>query len=91
MSKKHILAVEDEQDILELLRYNLSEEGFRVTSATCGEDALQAARSESPDLLLLDLMLPGINGLEVCRILKSNPATAPIPIIMLTAKVKRSI
>ena len=86
MSKKHILAVEDEQDILELLRYNLLEEGFRVTSATCGEDALQVARSKSPDLLLLDLMLPGINGIEVCRILKSNPATAPIPIIMLSAK-----
>lgn len=86
MSKEHILTVEDEQDILELLRYNLSEEGFRVTGATCGEDALRVARSQSPDLLLLDLMLPGIGGLEVCKRLKSDPATAPIPIIMLTAK-----
>ncbi|MEC7641272.1 MAG: response regulator transcription factor [Nitrospinota bacterium] len=86
MSKEHILTVEDEQDIFELLRYNLLEEGFRVTGATCGEDVLLVIRSDAPDLILLDLMLPGIDGLEVCRILKEDPATAPIPIIMLTAK-----
>ncbi|MFQ5673695.1 MAG: response regulator [Nitrospinales bacterium] len=86
MSKKHILAVEDEKDILELLRYNLSQEGFRVTGVSRGETAIQKARSEPPDLVLLDLMLPGVDGLEVCRVLKGDPATASVPIIMLTAK-----
>jgi len=86
VSGKRILAVEDEKDILELLRYNLSEEGFRVTGVTSGETAIQRARAEPPDLVLLDLMLPGMDGLEVCRVLKDDSATAPIPIIMLTAK-----
>ena len=84
--KKHILVVEDEDDILELLRYNLTREGFSVATATRGEDALKAAAQKRPDLILLDLMLPGLNGLEVCRLLKAEAQTASIPIVMVTAK-----
>ncbi len=84
--KYHILAVDDEADILELLEYNLSESGYRVTCVATGEKAVEAARTGSPDLVLLDLMLPGIDGLDVCRTLKTDEATAAIPIIMLTAK-----
>ncbi len=87
MLKKHILIVEDEPDIIELLKLNLTREGFAVSSAENGEDALKFIKhNQVPDLVLLDLMLPGIDGLEVCRALKSSPATAGIPIIMLTAK-----
>jgi two-component system alkaline phosphatase synthesis response regulator PhoP len=80
------LAVDDEEDVLELLEYNLSKEGFRVLRVKNGEDALELARSEKPDLILLDLMLPGLDGLEVCRHLKGDRETAGIPIVMLTAK-----
>jgi two-component system alkaline phosphatase synthesis response regulator PhoP len=86
MAKEHILAVEDEEDILELLRYNLAKEGYRVTGVVSGEEALRAARSTSPDLILLDLMLPGMDGLTVCRGLKQDAKTRETPIIMLTAK-----
>ncbi len=85
-AKKHILIVEDENDVLELLRFNLTKEGFSVTTATRGEDALKAVGQKRPDLILLDLMLPGISGLEVCRQLKKEPRTSGIPIVMLTAK-----
>jgi two-component system alkaline phosphatase synthesis response regulator PhoP len=81
-----LLVVEDEQDIRELLEYNLSRDGFHVRTAETGEQALQAVSSIPPDLILLDLMLPGIDGLEVCRRLKSDGQTANIPIVMLTAK-----
>ena len=83
---KQILVVEDADDVLELLRCNLSREGFGVTTATCGDDGLKAVAQRRPDLILLDLMLPGMNGLEVCRQLKKDPRTATIPIIMVTAK-----
>ncbi|MDY6952235.1 MAG: response regulator [Thermodesulfobacteriota bacterium] len=86
MAKEKILVVDDEEDIIELLRFNLSREGYQVSSATSGEDALTLVRSEIPNLLLLDLMLPGIDGLEVARRLKSNSSTMKIPIVMLTAK-----
>jgi len=86
MPKEKILVVDDEKDIVELLRFNLGKEGFRTISACEGEDALKLAKKELPDLIILDLMLPGIDGLEVCRILKRDPATFSIPIIMLTAK-----
>jgi two-component system phosphate regulon response regulator PhoB len=86
MSARRILAVDDEEDILELLDYNLSKEGFRVLRVTSGERALDLARSERPDLIILDLMLPGLDGLEVCKRLKGEPSTADIPIVMLTAK-----
>ncbi|MGO8762110.1 MAG: response regulator [Desulfobaccales bacterium] len=86
MAKEHIMAVEDEEDILELLTYNLAREGYRVSGLTTGEECVQSARSSLPDLILLDLMLPGIDGLEVCRQLKQSAMTRQVPIIMLTAK-----
>ncbi|OQX27812.1 MAG: DNA-binding response regulator [Desulfobacteraceae bacterium IS3] len=86
MSKEQILAVDDEEDILELLRYNLTLEGYKVHCAGSGEKAIKTARTEAIDLALLDLMLPGIDGLEVARILKSSQETRHISIIMLTAK-----
>ncbi|MEI6972780.1 MAG: response regulator [bacterium] len=85
-AQKNILVVEDEDDVLELMRYNLTREGFGVVTATRGEDALKAVARKKPDLILLDLMLPGMNGFEVCRKLKNDPSTADIPIIMVTAK-----
>jgi len=86
MGKEKLLVVDDEEDILELLRYNLNKEGFRVTPAGTGEEALKKARSDSFDLIILDLMLPGIDGLEVTRKLKDDPKTRTMPIVMLTAK-----
>jgi len=84
--KKHILVVDDEQDILDLVKYNLQIDGHTVTCVDTGEEALESARSIMPDLILLDLMLPGVDGLQVCKILKQDPTTMQIPIIMLTAK-----
>jgi two-component system phosphate regulon response regulator PhoB len=81
-----VLVVEDENDIRELISYNLLKEGFEVVAASTGEEALKAARREPPSLVLLDLMLPGVDGLHVCKTLKSEPPTQSIPIIMLTAK-----
>jgi two-component system alkaline phosphatase synthesis response regulator PhoP len=86
MAKEHILVVEDEEDILELLRYNLAKEGFRVTGVVSGEEALRTARSQPPNLIVLDLMLPGMDGLTVCRELKQDAKTRETPVIMLTAK-----
>ena len=86
MAHENILAVEDDEDILELLKYNLGKEGYRVTAVTTGEEGLRLARSSTPDLILLDLMLPGVDGLEVCRSLKMDAKTRLASIIMLTAK-----
>ena len=86
MSKKHILVVDDEEDILELIRYNLAKEGYQVTCANSGETGLAKARSEHPDLVLLDLMLPGMDGFDVCRALRSDANTRNLALIMLTAK-----
>ena len=86
MANEHVLVVDDEPDILELLHYNLEKEGFAVTCVASGEDALAAARTKLPDLVILDLMLPGVDGLEVCRRLKGEAATRQVPIVMLTAK-----
>ncbi|MCK4538353.1 MAG: response regulator transcription factor [Candidatus Krumholzibacteria bacterium] len=86
MAHEHILVVDDEEDIQELVSYNLEHNGYKVTRADTGEDAVKLARDRSPDLVLLDLMLPGIDGLEVCRILKQDDRTSGIPIVMLTAK-----
>lgn len=86
MIPKTILAIDDEKDILELLEYNLSKEGYNVLTAESGEAALEIIRRNMPDLMLLDLMLPGMDGLEICRIAKENPRTKHIPIVMLTAK-----
>ncbi|MCL5270239.1 MAG: response regulator transcription factor [bacterium] len=81
-----ILVVDDEQDIRELLRYNLTKEGYAVECVASGEEALRRARSRPPDLIVLDLMLPGVDGLEVCRRLKGERRTAAAGIVMLTAK-----
>ncbi len=86
MSKEKILVVDDEEDILELVRYNLAREGYAVTCAASGEAALKSATSDPVDLIILDLMLPGIDGLEVARRLKQNSGTKDTPIVMLTAK-----
>jgi len=86
MAQKHLLVVEDEDDIRELLRYNLVKEGYQVTAAASGEEALKAVQGALPDLMLLDLMLPGMDGLEVCRSLKQESATRNLPVVMLTAK-----
>ena len=81
-----ILIVDDEQDIVELLSYNLEKEGFSIVKAYDGEAALGLVLSEKPDLMILDLMLPKMNGLDVCKAIRRNPKTATLPIIMLTAK-----
>jgi two-component system alkaline phosphatase synthesis response regulator PhoP len=86
MAKERILVVDDEEDILELVRYNLAKDGYTLTCVASGEDALRAVEDEQPDLIVLDLMLPGVDGLEVCRRLRADPRRASIPIIMLTAK-----
>ena len=86
MPKGRILIVDDEEDILSLVEYNLKKEGYRTIGVKTGEAALQLVEEETPDLIILDLMLPEMDGLEVCRILKSNENTSDIPIIMLTAK-----
>lgn len=86
MAKKRILAVDDEEDILELVRFNLDREGYQVICAMSGSDALKKARSELPDLIVLDLMLPTVDGLEITKILKNESRTKAIPIVMLTAK-----
>ncbi|MEK9861542.1 MAG: response regulator [Limisphaerales bacterium] len=81
-----VLVVDDEPDAIELIRFNLKASGYDVLTAEDGEEALLKARKFSPDLILLDVMLPEIDGLEVCKILRRDPATATLPIIMLTAK-----
>ena len=86
MASETILLIEDEKNILELVRYNLEQEGFRVLTATKGNAGLETALKEKPALVLLDLMLPEINGLEICKTLKQTEKTRRIPIIMLTAK-----
>ncbi len=90
MARKRILAVDDETDILDLLRYNLKRENYDIITVETGEDCLDKAVSMSPDLILLDLMLPGIDGLTACRMLKENRKTKHIPVIMLTAKGEES-
>ncbi|MBU0992454.1 MAG: response regulator transcription factor [Proteobacteria bacterium] len=87
---KKILVVDDEEDILELIKYNLEKDGYAVTCATSGENAVKIAGSTSFDIILLDLMLPGIDGLEVAKKLKKNTKTEHVPIIMLTAKGEES-
>jgi two-component system, OmpR family, alkaline phosphatase synthesis response regulator PhoP len=90
MSKETILIVDDEEDVLELVRFNLDRNGYRTETATTGEEALTKARAKLPDLIILDLMLPGIDGLEVCKKLKGDTKTQNIPIIMLTARGEES-
>lgn len=84
--KKQILVVEDEEDILALLHFNLVKAGYQVDCAADGEEGLRKIAESRPDLLLLDLMLPGIGGLDICRKLRADEQTAKLPIIMLTAR-----
>lgn len=90
MPKETILIVDDEEDILELLRVNLKNEGYNILQTMTGEEAIKIAKQSSPDLIVLDLMLPGIDGLEVTKYLRKNEATEEIPIVMLTAKGEES-
>ncbi len=88
-----ILVVDDEPDLLMLLEEHLSQEGFQVLTASAGMQAISKARSEQPDLILLDVMMPGVSGFDVCNILQDFPETAEIPIIFLTAitETKRKV
>ncbi len=89
-SQKKILIVEDEKDILQLVKLYLEKDGFRVVTAMTGPDGLRQVKEEKPDLVVLDLMLPDMDGLEVCKRLRSVPDSAMLPIIMLTAKAEES-
>jgi len=89
MSKNKILVVDDEVDLVETLRFPLEIEGFDVLVSYNGEDALNKARKENPDLILLDLMLPKLDGYKVCRLLKFDERYKHIPILMLTAKTQQ--
>jgi two-component system alkaline phosphatase synthesis response regulator PhoP len=84
--EKTILIVDDEQDIVDLISYNLSKEGYKVVTATNGNQAVELATSVKPDLVILDIMMPGMDGFEVCRTLRQNPATHGMAIMFLTAK-----
>jgi two-component system alkaline phosphatase synthesis response regulator PhoP len=84
--RQTILVVEDDEDILELIAYNLEQAGWQVARAETGEDALQVLTDNAPNLIILDLMLPGMDGLEVCRRIKSESRTCGIPVIMVTAR-----
>src|SRR3989338_5643620 len=86
MAKETILVIEDEKNILELVQYNLEQAGFRVQTANRGDLGLDLARKSKCDLIILDLMLPEIDGIEICKILKQNEKARHIPIVMLTAK-----
>lgn len=86
MGKQHIIVIEDEEDILELITFILETEGYKVTGITDGRIGLNIVKEQSPDLLILDLMLPNIDGTEICRILKNDQKYSKIPIIMVTAK-----
>ena len=85
-AKKRVLVVDDEKEILEIIQYNLEKNGYDVLCVSTGEQALKAAKAWSPDVVILDLMLPGLDGLEVCRRMKGDPLTKEAAIIMLTAK-----
>ena len=90
MAQETVLIIEDEKNILELVKYNLEQEGYAVLTASRGDQGLELARKSRPSLLILDLMLPEIDGLTICKTLKNNEKTSGIPIIMLTAKSQES-
>src|SRR5687768_14590980 len=89
-ARERILVVDDEEDILELVTYNLARSGFDVSGVATGELALKSARAAPPDLVVLDLMLPGVDGVETCRLLKRDPRTRDVPVLMLTARGEES-
>ena len=86
MAKGKILVVDDEVNITQILEFSIGAEGYEVISAANGEEAIDKARREQPDLIILDVMMPKIDGYEACRILKANPLTKGIPVVLLTAK-----
>jgi two-component system alkaline phosphatase synthesis response regulator PhoP len=90
MAKESVLVIEDDEDIQELVNYNLTKEGYQTSCVASGEDGLKTARAKLPNLIVLDLMLPGIDGLEICKLIKADPKTQHIPIVMLTAKGEES-
>ena len=89
-AKSKIIVVEDEADILDVIEYNLTREGYKVLGFRDGEQGLEAIRGEEPQLVLLDLMLPGIDGIEICKKVKEDPVTRDVPVIMITAKTEES-
>lgn len=86
MRKGKVLVVDDEVNITQILEFSIGSEGYEVLSASNGEEAVEKARREQPDLIILDIMMPRIDGYETCRILKANPLTRNIPVVLLTAK-----
>jgi two-component system alkaline phosphatase synthesis response regulator PhoP len=90
VKREKILVVEDENDILEVIQYNLAREGYKVTCTRDGDQGLTRIKRDAPDLVILDLMLPGLDGIEVCRRIKQDPITNGIPVIMVTAKSEES-
>ncbi len=86
MSERKVLVVDDEENITQILEFSIGAEGYQVVTASNGEEAINKARKEQPNLIILDIMMPKVDGYEVCRILKSNPLTKRIPVILLTAK-----
>jgi DNA-binding response OmpR family regulator len=86
MRKGKILVVDDEVNITQILEFSIGAEGYEVITAANGEEAIDKARREQPDLIILDIMMPRIDGYEACRILKANPLTKSIPVVLLTAK-----
>ena len=86
MAKGKILVVDDEVNITQILEFSIGAEGYEVITAANGEEAIDKARREQPDLIILDIMMPKIDGYEACRILKANPLTKSIPVVLLTAK-----
>lgn len=86
MSDRKVLVVDDEENITQILEFSICAEGYQVVTASNGEEAIEKARKEQPNLIILDIMMPKVDGYEACRILKSNPLTKRIPIILLTAK-----
>tara|TARA_R110002072_G_scaffold100429_5_gene221201 strand:- start:1612 stop:2310 length:699 start_codon:yes stop_codon:yes gene_type:complete len=90
VAKSKVLVIEDEPDILEVIQYNIEREGHKVIACRDGEQGLSRIRTDAPDLVILDLMLPGMDGTEVCRQVKADPVTRGIPIIMVTAKSEES-
>ncbi|MFH2055974.1 MAG: response regulator [bacterium] len=90
MANENVLIIEDEEDILELIKHTVAKEGYQVAAAMSGEKGLELARGNLPDLIVLDLMLPGLSGIDVCRLLKNDPKTQQLPIIILSAKGEES-
>ncbi len=86
MNERKVLVVDDEENIIQILEFSIEAEGYEVITALNGEEAIKKARKEQPNLIILDIMMPKVDGYEVCRVLKANPLTKKIPVILLTAK-----